>query len=174
MRDPFPIPPGYLSAIAEEYVAGPLHLATLPAHIHEIVFAFALYESLRIVSALVFPRLLPATYPRLPRRTRLSWDLHVVSLVQSLVICTLAFYVLRADAGIDRGSWQGRIFGYSGATGFVQAMAAGYFAWDTYVSVLHFGILGPGSLAHGICALVITIMGFVRSTPSSAGCLDDD
>ena len=162
MRDPFPAPPKFLSAAADTYLAGPLHLSTLPAHVHEILFAFALYESVRLASRALFPRLLPSTFASLPRRTRLNWDLKTVSLAQSLIICTLAIWVLRTDDGIDRTSWEGRIFGYSGATGLVQAMAAGYFVWDIYASVAYFDILGPGSLLHGIAAFAVALIGFVR------------
>ena len=161
MHDPFPAPPSSLSSLTKTYLADPNHLTTLPAHIHEILFAFLLYEAIHQLSSLISPRVFPSTFASFPQRTRTSWDLHVVSLVQSIIICSLAFWVLKNDDGIDRGTWQGRIFGYSGATAFVQAMAGGYFVWDTYVSVVWFSILGPGSLAHGISALVITILGYV-------------
>ena len=162
MHDPFPAAPVALSALTQRYIAAPLHLTTLPAHLHEILFAFLLYETTLRVSSFLSPRLFPSVYPSLPRRTQISWDQHVVSLVQSLTICSLAFWVLGTDDEIDRTVWSGRIFGYSGATAFVQAMAGGYFLWDTYISIRWFNILGPGSLAHGVSALTITILGFVR------------
>ena len=166
MRDPFPAPPTALAAAADAYLARPLHLTTLPAHVHEILFAFGLYEGVRFASHKLAPRLLPGAFAALPRRTRQNWDLKTVSLVQALVICALALRVLATDDGIDRASWQGRVFGYSGATGFVQAMAAGYFAWDIYVSVVCFDILGPGSLLHGVAAFVVSLIGFVRTRRS--------
>ena len=54
-----------------------------------------------------------------------------------------------------------RVWGYTGAMGMTQALAAGYFAWDTVVSAVHLDVLGPGSLAHAISALIVTSLGFV-------------
>lgn len=57
-----------------------------------------------------------------------------------------------------------RIWGYTGAMGMTQAFAAGYFAWDVLVSSMHLDVLGPGSLAHAISALIVTCLGFVCPT----------
>jgi hypothetical protein len=43
----------------------------------------------------------------------------------------------------------------------VQGFAAGYFLWDLGVSVRHVDVLGLGSLAHAISALLVTGLGFV-------------
>jgi len=56
--------------------------------------------------------------------------------------------------------WEARLWDYSGAGGLVQAFAAGYFLWDVVVSLQYFKVLGPGSLAHAISALLITCVGF--------------
>ena len=52
--------------------------------------------------------------------------------------------------------------GYSGAAGMTQAFAAGYFLWDCVACTLYFESQGIGALMHGVAALVITVMGFVR------------
>lgn len=57
--------------------------------------------------------------------------------------------------------WAGRIWGYTGAMGLVQALAGGYFVWDLIASIVHFNELGPGSLAHAVSALLVTSLGFV-------------
>ena len=87
----------------------------------------------------------------------------MVSFIQAVLICSLAIYVLLYDTELASGSndWHGRIFGYSGAAGLVQAMAAGYFLWDVWISTVHFSVQGPGSLAHAISALAVTTLGFV-------------
>lgn len=54
-----------------------------------------------------------------------------------------------------------RIWGYTGALGMTQAFAAGYFIWDVKISATNVGILGWGSLAHAVSALLITSLGFV-------------
>jgi hypothetical protein len=57
--------------------------------------------------------------------------------------------------------WVGRIWGYTGAGGAVQGFAAGYFLWDLIASIVHYNVLGWGSLAHAISALLVTSLGFV-------------
>ena len=54
-----------------------------------------------------------------------------------------------------------RVYGYTGASGLIQAFAAGYFLWDFVVSTLHFKIFGPGIWAHSITALAVFSLGFV-------------
>ncbi|KAF7919309.1 hypothetical protein EAE99_008611 [Botrytis elliptica] len=56
--------------------------------------------------------------------------------------------------------WTGRIWGYTGAGGLVQAFAMGYFLWDLMASVVHFDILGWSSLIHALCALLVVGIGF--------------
>ena len=58
-------------------------------------------------------------------------------------------------------SLEERIWGYTGAMGMTQAFAAGYFIWDVKISAVNVGILGWGSLAHAVSALLITSLGFV-------------
>ena len=54
-----------------------------------------------------------------------------------------------------------RLWAYSPPVGSVQAFAADYFIWDLIKSVWHFRVLGLGSLTHAICALLVTMLGFV-------------
>lgn len=58
-----------------------------------------------------------------------------------------------------------RIWGYTGALGMTQAFAAGYFIWDVKISATNVGLLGWGSLAHAVSALLITSLGFVSFAP---------
>ena len=59
--------------------------------------------------------------------------------------------------------------GYSGAAGMTQAFAAGYFLWDCVACVVNFESQGIGALMHGVSALVITMMGFVRCFVKGGG-----
>ena len=61
--------------------------------------------------------------------------------------------------------WEERVWGYTGAGGMVQALAAGYFLWDLGICVRYFGVFGVGLLAHAVAALVVFSFGFV-SVPS--------
>lgn len=71
------------------------------------------------------------------------------------------------DEERGQGGWEGRIDGYTGAGGAVQAWAEGYFLWDLVVSVVHFDTMGWGSLVHAISALMVTSLGFVSFSRSS-------
>ena len=162
MIDPLPKPPIFVRD-AVQTVADATGLRTLPLHVHELILSFAFYMIMNnYVAPILSSTLFSRAYSKFSARTKLNWDIHIVSLVQSSVICSLAFWIILADE--DRRSMDAyeRIWGYSGATGMVQALAAGYFAWDVWVSSRNLHILGLGSLAHAIGALIIVSLGFVR------------
>lgn len=113
MQDPFPTPPLMKEFAAP--IARLLHLTTLPLHAHEILFAFVFYHFTQHILSPVLSRVLfPHAYSSLNKRTRINWDVHFVSLVQSVLICFLALWVLWNDKEVADYSWQGRIWGYSG------------------------------------------------------------
>ena len=56
---------------------------------------------------------------------------------------------------------QARVWGYDGALGMVQALAAGYFLYDLILSVLNPAVFGPGMIAHAVSALTVYSLGFV-------------
>lgn len=58
-------------------------------------------------------------------------------------------------------NWEERIWGYTGAAGMIQALAAGYFVWDLVVTSLNFDVFGLGTLAHAVAALIVYSLGFV-------------
>jgi hypothetical protein len=161
MRDPFFEAPSILIRVFRP-VANWLSLSTLPLHLHEVFFAWGLYQYIHsVVSPILSAWLFPKLYPQLPAKTKINWDVRVVSLVQACLINSLTLYVLFNDKELNQTDWKGRIWGYSGACGMVQAFAAGYFIWDVSVSAAHLKILGPGSLAHACSALLVTSLGFV-------------
>ncbi|KAL8664022.1 MAG: hypothetical protein Q9168_007992 [Polycauliona sp. 1 TL-2023] len=160
MRDPFLSPPALLVKAAEP-LAQSLSLKTLPLHVHEILPAFCIYEFInRIVSPYVSARLAPRVYPQLSRKTKINWNVHVVSMVQSCFINTLALWVIYADKERMQMNWKERVWGYTGASGMVQGFAAGYFAWDLLTSVQDIDVHGWGALAHAASALTVSMMGF--------------
>lgn len=166
MKDPFPIPPIPALSKAVEPWAEYFALPTLPLHIHEILIIAAFYQLVgSVVSPIVSTWLFPVQYPALPRRKRLSWDVHVVSFVQSSFINTMALWVLYNDDELRGMDWQERVWGYDGASAMVQSLAAGYFLWDLIMTASHVDIFGLGMLAHAISALLVYSFGFV-SRPS--------
>lgn len=57
--------------------------------------------------------------------------------------------------------WQERLWGYSGGSAMIQALAAGYFVWDLFVTAANVNIFGLGMLAHAISAVLVYSFGFV-------------
>ncbi|KAF2758449.1 DUF887-domain-containing protein [Pseudovirgaria hyperparasitica] len=169
MRDPFPFScPPFLARAIKPF-ADYYGLQTLHLHIHEILFVAVAYQLIgAVVSPWLSARLFPRTYPFFNRRTRINWDVHVVSFVQSCLINVLALWVLwsekneaRGEMGVRSGeAWKERIWGYTGAEGMIQAFATGYFVWDLWVSVRYLKVFGLGMLAHAVSALGVYALGF--------------
>lgn len=165
MNDPFPLacPPQLAQRIKP--LASKLGLSTLPNHIHELAFAYLLYEALfRIISPLLSSLLAPKLYGSFTRRGKINWNAHTTSQVQAFLINTLALWIISTDPLRTKQSppdaWRERLWGYSGAAGLAQACAAGYFLWDVTTSTLHMDVMGASSLAHAAAALAITLLGF--------------
>ncbi|EAS32492.3 uncharacterized protein CIMG_03516 [Coccidioides immitis RS] len=160
MLDPIPPPPEWLQNLVRpfaEYVS----LPSLQYHIHEVLAAFVFYQFVQsVISPALSSWLFPKIYPNFPRRTKLNWDVHVVSLVQSSLINAVALWVMFVDEERKSMSAAERVYGYSGSCALIQAMATGYFLWDLIVSTLHVRIFGIGLLFHAISALWVFSLGF--------------
>ena len=161
MIDPLPGPPPLISSLAQPF-ANVLSLQTFPLHAHEVLLAFTAYY---LMDTILAPRFsttfFSKTYSSLPPRTKINWNIRVVSTIQAIFICAMALWVIVADKERHNMSLEERIWGYTGAIGMTQAFAAGYFIWDVKISAINVGILGWGSLAHAVSALLITSLGFV-------------
>ena len=143
-----------------------LSLPSLPYHSHEVILAFAFYQFIQsVVSPKLSARLFPKFYPNFNKRTKLNWDIHVVSLVQSTLICIVALWVMYADEERKSMTAGERVYGYSGGCALIQAMAVGYFIWDLIISTRYINIFGIGLWFHAVSALWVFSLGFV-SQPS--------
>lgn len=158
MLDPFGPAPQWLQEYAEPLAK---YLPSFPLHAHEVLFFFTFYQ---VVQSVISPKLsawlFPNIYPHFPRRTKLNWDVHVVSLVQSVVICAAALWVMFADGERKSMTAGERVYGYSGACGLIQAMATGYFLYDLIVSTVNIEIFGIGLWFHAVSALWVFSLGF--------------
>jgi len=164
MGKPDPIPASLYITQLVEPLAARLSLRTLPSHAHEVLLGFLWYHFIyHILSPLLSRLLLPRRYPAFPSRTRINWDIHVVSLIQSLSINTAALYVIWVDDERRNLDWRGRLWAYSPLTGMVQGFAAGYFLWDVQVSLQTLSVSGVGAVVHAVGALTVTCIGFVSS-----------
>lgn len=159
MRDPLP-PPALFVRLSRSW-AEKSGLATLPYHVHEILLGFLGYHLILYVLSPAASRLVcPKTYHGFNKRTRLNWDIHVVSMIQALLIDSVALWVIFKDEQRHEMDWRGRLWGYTPASGMVQGLAAGYFLWDLQISLQYLKITGPSALLHAIGALAVTCIGF--------------
>ncbi|XHG05400.1 hypothetical protein AWENTII_008626 [Aspergillus wentii] len=160
MLDPFPPPPAWLRNAIEPWAVS-ANLPTLPDHIHEVLFAFAFYQFIHsFLSPWLSPLLFSNNYPKFNRRTKLNWDIHVVSFVQSTAINLASLYVMFVDQerkGMAAGE---RVYGYTGLCGLLQALGLGYFVYDLIVSTLYINMFGVGMLFHAISAVLVFSLGF--------------
>ncbi|KAL9088377.1 MAG: hypothetical protein Q9159_003151 [Coniocarpon cinnabarinum] len=161
MKNPFPVAaPQSLVSFTAPY-ADRVSLAALPYHIHEVLISAVSYH---IIYALISPalsrRLFPQTYGGFDKRTRLNWNVHVVSLVQSILITALALWILVYDTERGSSDWKMRVYGYDAANALVVSLACGYFLWDFIMTALHMNVFGPGMMAHAIAALTAYGAGF--------------
>ncbi|ORY56672.1 DUF887 domain-containing protein [Pseudomassariella vexata] len=160
MRDPFPISPIPALSKAIQPWADYLNLPTLPLHIHEVLLIAAFYQSIMMAAPILSTAVFSTRYTSLSRSKRLNWNVHVVSFVQSSMINCLALWVMFTDEERWNMDVQERVYGYSGAAGMIQALAAGYFLWDFLMTITHMNIFGLGMLAHAISALCVYSLGF--------------
>lgn len=165
MRDPFPFPAPQWLAEATRPLADKLSLPTLPMHIHEVLLALVFYQTINaVIAPALSRRFFPEVYSSFNRRTRINWDVHIVSMAQSLLVNTTALWIMFYDTERTNMNWAGKIWGYDGALGFLQSLAGGYFMWDLCVCTYHINIFGPGMLAHAISACTVFFFGFVSSS----------
>lgn len=162
MHDPFPIPAStVLSSLVTKFSSATA-LSALPLHIHEIVLAALSYHVICFaVSPVVSRALFPKTYPSLEPKTKLNWDVHMVSLVQSIMISLVAFWIMFYNEERVAMDWRERVYAYDGALGMIAALAAGYFFWDLWLCAWYVQLFGFGLLAHALSALIVYMFGFV-------------
>lgn len=124
------------------------------AHWHEIVGAAIFYFTIQATVKPLATLILGKTYTTLPKKTRIDFDIHIVSMVQCIVSIVLTFY------HFNNPHWQNRsndpvnsLLGSTPFGGMVGAVSAGYFIWDIWVCARYFDIFGVGFLLHGGAAL---------------------
>lgn len=126
------------------------------AHWHEIVGAAAFYFLIQAVSPFLLARLLGASYTQLTKRTRLNFDIHVVSMVQCVASIALLLPTWNHPEIRNRAvDPVNAVFGYNAYLGFVSAVTTGYFVWDLYVCLRHVKLFGAGFLLHAFVALYV-------------------
>ncbi|KAJ7582983.1 TLC domain-containing protein [Mycena floridula] len=131
-----------------------LGLSKLPPHIPTFIGSFAFFLSVHQIFAPVFSLwLFPETYGKMGRRAKNNWAIHIVSQVHAAIIVPLALTTLNLDS-LDKD----RAFGWDDRSGFVQAVACGYFLWDTLDAIIFFTDIG--FVFHGFACLMIFMLSF--------------
>jgi TLC domain len=147
-----PPPPDFIKAVSPYCEL--LGFKSLASHLHVVVGAALFYQSMFLVSPFISSMF--KSYNALRTRSKINWDIHVVSMIQCVLICFLAFFAL-GDPQL-KGD---RVFGYSAFGADVSALACGYFVWDTYVSFKYIKLFGVGFALHGLASLAVFLFGFV-------------
>lgn len=106
-------------------------------------------------------RLLANSYTKLSYESKLRWNMHCASMVQSVAISILAPLIMAMDKERKGMNLEERMWGYTGAAGFVQALATGYFLFDLVVMIRYLDVFGLGMLAHASSCLLTYTLGFV-------------
>ena len=83
-------------------------------------------------------------------------------MVQSVAISIIAPLIMAIDKERKGMNLEERMWGYTGAAGFVQALATGYFLFDLVVMIRYLDVFGLGMLAHASSCLLTYTLGFVR------------
>ncbi|EEB06854.1 DUF887 family protein [Schizosaccharomyces japonicus yFS275] len=149
----FPRAPEAFEAFFEPLFAK-LHLSKLARHTHVFIGAALVYQLVMMLSPRISSRL-SKHYPSLPLKTRINWDIHFVSTVQSIFLCVVGSLMF-----VDRRSWSDKIFGYSEFTADVIATAGGYFLWDLLTSIRYVYLTGPGFVVHALAALFVVCFSY--------------
>lgn len=135
-------------------LADRLGYSILATHASEVVFATVFYQAIFILSGVISPLVLPS-YKTLTPKTRVNFDIHVVSHIQAILIVALS-----APLFGDKVLAADRVYSYTPYAGFITAMALGYFAWDIFICTKYIGMFGMGFLIHGVSAFFV----FLQST----------
>ncbi|KAF2185077.1 hypothetical protein K469DRAFT_632855 [Zopfia rhizophila CBS 207.26] len=160
MKDPFPPPPRDIVRFLEPICAR-LKLPLLPYHIHELLVALFVYQFIySYVGPRFSPSLAPKTFPNLQGRSKLDWNIHVVSMTQAMVMSLLAQYVVLFDEERKQMNAQERAYGYTGLSAMALAIANGYFVWHLVMMAIYVRTYGWGMLAHALATNFLMIQGF--------------
>ncbi|KAK9464076.1 TLC domain-containing protein [Lipomyces oligophaga] len=153
MYDPLAIEYPESLKVTIDSICTSIGLPAFADHVHEFVLAFCLYQGLFLLGPLFGSFV--QSYKTLSLRTRINFDIHIVSQVQCILILALSF-----PAFFDPVLQSDHLFAYSPYGGLVYAFALGYFAWDTYISVKYVKWFGVGFALHGIASFTVFLLSF--------------
>ncbi|GAA96497.1 uncharacterized protein L969DRAFT_17948 [Mixia osmundae IAM 14324] len=137
-----------------------LGLTTLPDYLHIIVFAFATCWAIQYASSVISPRVCPVSYNRLTRTGKTDWDIHLVALLHACYATPVSLWLLAGNFPGAEAIRKDKVFGTSVETSYVMAVAVGFMAWDSLVSLWLIRKYGIGFLAHGVGCFIVFLFTF--------------
>lgn len=131
-------------------------LTSFQAHWHEVLGLFLFYCAIQAASPWVSKAVVGNAYTGLNAKTKLNFDIHVVSMVQCIILIVVLIPSWGNEHFQNRASDPyGSIFGYNEYLGFVVAITIGYFIWDLIVCLMYIRLFGAGFLLHAFAALYV-------------------
>lgn len=132
---------------AVQKLASVTGISGLPAHFHEILLSTVFYFGIHFATILFAPIFVPQ-YRRLNGFKKHGFDAHVVSHVNSILLCALSLPLFFSPV-LDNA------VAYTPYAGFVVASAIGYFVWDVCITLYYYKYNGFGFFLHAITALYV-------------------
>lgn len=132
------------------------------AHWHEVIGSFLMYTGIQLLSYPICRRLFGTKYSLLDKKTRINFDIHVVSMFQAVIsilsIIPMWNHPLLSDSRLDPSL---SVTGYYPYGGFVGSSTTGYFLWDFVMCAVCYKLFGLGFLAHAVAALTVFLFSFI-------------
>lgn len=128
-------------------------ITKLADHYRTIIASFAAFNLIFIASLYISS--INKFYSCLPPKKKVQWGMKCVSFIHALLIVTLSipiFYIQEL--------WDDPLFGYNYYAGEVFAIAAGYFLWDTILSIYNYKESGLAMVIHGIACFLVYFLVF--------------
>ncbi|ODV77358.1 DUF887-domain-containing protein [Suhomyces tanzawaensis NRRL Y-17324] len=122
-------------------------------HWHEIAATFLFYTAIQYGSQPFSRYYFGDTYKSLKPKTKINFDIHVVSMVQCFISILLLLPMWNSSLWSESAS--SSVHGLSPYGSLVAAVTCGYFAWDVYVCLRYYSLFGFGFLFHGVAALYV-------------------
>jgi hypothetical protein len=161
------IPPIHFLQDRLQPLATAAHLPVFAAHAHEVLIGFVLYHSIFEYIAPALSAALIPSYKTFDRKTTIKWNMQCVSMVQSILICSMSLWVIKNDKERAVMDDTERVLGFTGAGASVQSFAMGYFIWDLISATQHVKYVGVPVLLHAISCCAVYMLGFVCSISPS-------
>ncbi|KAJ6463819.1 TLC domain-containing protein [Mycena vitilis] len=129
-------------------------LPKLQPHLPIFLATFAFFNTIHLVVVPLIARFLfPSYWARIGARKRNNWAVHVCSQIHAVITVPLALRCL-ALPELDAD----RVYGWHEHSGTVQAIAAGYFLWDSIDAIFNFEDIG--FVLHGLACFAIYLLSF--------------